>query len=56
MTYEQMQSTIFSEALAEGFAECGENHAEDAYQHANEAVYEWSNEFPKSTFNPEEHS
>jgi len=55
-TYKELQNEIYTENLTEAFKELGEDHEGDAHEWAHEAVSEWSNEFPESTFNPEDHT
>jgi len=54
-TYIEMQAIVFMDALTEGYNLYGEANEEDVYQHANEAIAEWSNEFPVSSYDFEDH-
>jgi len=47
-SYKELQDEIYQEALTEAFLELGEDHEFDAMASAQEAVYEWSNEFPEN--------
>ena len=54
-TYKQAQDEIYSESLTENLLELGEDHECDAHANAHEDVWEWSQEFPESTYDPLDH-